>query len=267
VRSICGLFRMVKAFVHLLKALWMVAVHFPNKNMVERAQMSATWARQLLSLLNIQVRVLGCNPSPNLFTGNTLLIANHISWLDIIVMCHYTLPRFVGKKEMQQWPVVGRLATQVGTLFIDRTNRNDSHRVNLLLAQALSNGGCMAVFPEGTTTNGNQLLPFKVSLFESVRLSQGMVFPMVLRYVLPSGKPAKGLHYVGEQSFLASLWSTLTTHSAIVEVVFGQPIQVDPHLHHDRVELALAAYDEMANLLTQHAWLSQPIKKMQRIIK
>ncbi len=264
IRAILRIFRIL---IHILRGIFIVSFRYRSLSLPERAVISRFWVQHLLSIFHLKIEVLGNQPPPKLYPENTLLIANHISWLDIFVMCSFSVPRFVGKKEVKSWPVIGWLSEQVGTIFIDRSNKGDSDRVNRLLAQALLDGSCMAVFPESTTTDGQSLLPFKVSLFESVLRAHGVVYPMAMRYLLPSGETAERLDYAGDKTFLQSVWGALTTPKATVQIIFGCPIHVDPNRHHDRVDLAIEAHVEVSRLMELYGWVSMPIPRMLRIVK
>ena len=89
-----------------------------------------------------------------------LIVANHVSWLDIFVLNTLQPARFIAKSELKRWPLVGRFATNAGTLFIDRARRHDTHKVNRHAAEVLAHGDVIAIFPEGTTTDGRDVLPF-----------------------------------------------------------------------------------------------------------
>ena len=97
-----------------------------------------------------------------------LIVANHISWLDIFVLNALQPARFIAKAELQRWPVVGRLIANAGTLFIERERRRDTHTVNRHTVEALARGDVVAVFPEGTTSDGTGLLKFHSSLLQPI---------------------------------------------------------------------------------------------------
>ena len=111
-----------------------------------------------------------------------LVVANHVSWLDIFALHAVGPVRFIAKAEIERWPVLGGLVRGVGTLFIERARRHDTHRVNQEIARALAAGDIVAVFPEGTTTDGTALLPFKGSLLQPIIDAQGHVQPVAIRY-------------------------------------------------------------------------------------
>lgn len=137
--------RWLKLLAHLGRGLATVSFRFPAWDMAQRAAVSQQWSAQLLTIMGIEVKLLG--QPPGLYPANTFLIANHVSWLDIFALNSVTVSRFVAKREIRQWPVIGMLVARAGTLFIDRSNRRDALRVNEILASSLREGDCMAVFP------------------------------------------------------------------------------------------------------------------------
>ena len=118
---------------------------------------------------------------------NVLVVANHVSWLDIFALHAVGPVRFIAKSEIARWPLIGRLVRGVGTLFIERERRHDTHRVNREVSAALAAGDIVAVFPEGTVTDGSKLLPFKGSLLQPIIDAAGHVQPVAIRYRTRAG--------------------------------------------------------------------------------
>lgn len=239
-------FRLTRMGLHIAIGLVIVATRFPRLAYAERAVVTQRWSRKLLQILGITVEVGG--DSPGFYPSNTLLVANHVSWLDIFVLNSSTVSRFVAKQEIRRWPVAGWLVTSAGTVFIDRNSRRDASRVNQHLARALENGGCMAVFPEATTSDGSVLLPFKPSLFESVRQSRGTVQPVSLSYRTPHDTPCTAAAYAGDTTFLQSLRRILATPAIRVELRYGSRLSADGGAAGEptRFQLAEAARTEIA---------------------
>ena len=202
--------------------MWLVATRYPHLSQPARAVLTQRWSCHLLHILAIKVRVSG--KAPGVYPANTLVVANHISWLDIFALNSVTVSRFVAKKELLGWPLAGYLVKNAGTLFIDRNNRRDASRVNEQLAEALKNGGCMAVFPEATTSEGLSLLPFKPSLFESARLAHATVQPVAIRYQTPGGHYCAAAAYAGDTSFWQSMNLILATRAMVVDLVYTEAI-------------------------------------------
>ena len=114
-----------------------------------------------LFLFNVRIKVTGEIPKPPY-----ILVGNHISYLDILVTASLTGTPFIAKKEVRDWPLIGWIAALYGGLFIDRENRNDVMRFPELLAHQINQNGSIAIFPEGTSTDGQDVKPFYSSLFQ-----------------------------------------------------------------------------------------------------
>ena len=146
--------RMMRAALHVLAGLWLVHVRMPRMPASHREAAVQAWAQRMLAVCGIGLSIRGAPP----VTGPVLLVANHISWLDIVVMHAARHCRFVSKSDVRHWPLIGKLATAAGTLYIERASRRDAMRVVHHMADALRRGEVVAIFPEGTTGDGLSLL-------------------------------------------------------------------------------------------------------------
>ena len=219
--------RMALHLFHGLGTVWFV---FPSLDAHARRARIRRWSRRLLHLMNIDIRMTGSLGQPNV-----LVVANHVSWLDIFALHAVGPVRFIAKSEIARWPLVGRLVGGVGTLFIERARRHDTHRVNQEVAQALAEGDIVAVFPEGTTTDGAELLPFKGSLLQPIVDAAGHVQPVAVRYRTPEGDRSTAVAYTNGTTFLASFWRICGVRALIVDLQAIAPIPA--HARHRR-ELA-----------------------------
>jgi 1-acyl-sn-glycerol-3-phosphate acyltransferase len=207
--------RAVRTVTHVFAGLATTTFVFPFVDPSRRRALTQRWSRRLLALLNVECRVSGpLDPE----AGNLLVVANHVSWLDIFVLNALCPARFVAKAELARWPVAGRLVRGAGTLFVERTRRRDTHRVNRVVATALAQGDIVAVFPEGTTTEGASVLPFKSSLLQPIVDAAGEVQPLALRYRTPDGARSAAPSYVGDDPFMASFWRVCGTPALVVDV-------------------------------------------------
>jgi 1-acyl-sn-glycerol-3-phosphate acyltransferase len=221
--------------VHALAGLATTTLVFPLVRPPTRRAIIRRWSGKLLHLLAVESRVHG---RIDAHRGNLLIVANHISWLDIFVINAHHPSRFVAKAELAAWPLAGRLIRATGTIFVERARRHDTRRVNHHAAQALAAGDVVAVFPEGTTTHGDEVLRFHASLLQPVVETQGHVQPVALRYTDAKGRPTTAPSYVGEESFATSFWRICGERGTIVEVHAAPPLAAR---HHDRRTLARAA--------------------------
>jgi 1-acyl-sn-glycerol-3-phosphate acyltransferase len=152
------------------------------------------------------------------------MVANHISWLDILVMDAAHPARFVSKADVKRWPVLGALITGAGTLYIERESRRDAMRVVHQMAAALAAKDTLAVFPEGTTGDGRELLPFHANLIQAAIATQSPVLPVALQYRDGhDGQPSEAPMFVGETTLVQSIWTTLRAHDLQAVVSFGEP--------------------------------------------
>lgn len=120
-----------------------------------------TWARGVSKILNIQIKVEGEAPKPPFF-----LVSNHLSYIDIVPMFLKLKCTFVAKKEVRSWPVLGFMVATMGVIFVDRSRKRDVKRVNSILTNSLTKYQGVVVFPEGTTSGGEKILPFRPPLLE-----------------------------------------------------------------------------------------------------
>jgi 1-acyl-sn-glycerol-3-phosphate acyltransferase len=213
-------YRLSRAFLHTLSGFWSIRSRFHLMSAHEQGQHVNTWARKMLAISGIEL-VLKGEP---LATGPVLLVANHISWLDILVMHSAVYCRFISKSEVKRWPLVGTLATGAGTLFIERESRRDAHRVLHHMVAHLHDGQVLAVFPEGTTSDGVSLLPFHANLIQAAITANVPVQAMALRFVdRRTGLVSQAPRFVGNDTLLASMWRTLTARELMAEVTVGAP--------------------------------------------
>ena len=216
-----ALWRVLRGLWHVLMGLWTLMVHFPRWSREQREMRVQTWALQLLALWGIHLKVLG----QPVASGPALIVSNHISWLDILVIHAARYCRFVSKSDIRDWPLVGTLATGAGTLYIERAKRQDALRMVRAMAEAMQDGDVLAVFPEGTTSDGQSLLPFHANLIQSAIAAQAPVQPMSLQFVdALTGELTLAPSYIGDDTLLASIWRTLTAPPIQAVVHFG-PLQ------------------------------------------
>jgi 1-acyl-sn-glycerol-3-phosphate acyltransferase len=222
--------RGARVTLHVLQGFATTALVFPWIGMARRRALIQRWSRQLLGMLRVEARVRGL-PEGGL-PGNLLIVANHISWLDIFVLHAVRPSRFIAKAELRRWPVLGRFVAGCGTLFVDRERRRDAHRVNRQARDVLAAGDTIAIFPEGTTTDGRSVLPFKSSLLQPIVDAGGHVQPIAIRYVGRDGAYNDAPVYIGDMTFIDSLWRVLSARRLVVEVEFGPTLST--HARHRR---------------------------------
>ena len=153
-----------------------------------------------------------------------LVVLNHLSWLDILVVHAARHLRFVAKSNIRHWPLIGTLSTGGGTLYIERERRRDAMRLVHHMSEALRQGDLIAVFPEGTTGDGRDLLPFHANLLQAAISAGVPVQPAALRFAdSASDDTTFAPSYVGDESLLDSVWRTLCAPPITAYLRFGDP--------------------------------------------
>lgn len=237
--------RLLRLTGHLLRGLYTVRFRFPSWSDARRRAVKQAWSRRLLDVLGVRLQA-----ATTALPDNTLIVCNHISWLDIFVINALTQTHFVCKDEVRNWPVIGWLVEHTGTIFIARGNRAAAARTAQALVETMQGGERVVVFPEGTTTDGHGLLPFKSALFQSAVEAAAPVAPAVLRYLDAHGQLDRTPAYDGDITFWACLRNIVRAPDLIAEVRLLAPLS--PEL--GRRELAELSWQQIADGLgLQHA--------------
>lgn len=218
-KTLHALWKMLRGLWHVVVGMWWIHAHFPRLSAEQREMRVQVWSLQFLALWGIHLKVLG-QPVLN---GPALMVSNHISWLDISVIHAARHCRFVAKSDIRQWPLIGTLATGSGSLYIERTSRKDALRMVKDMADAMKDGDVVAVFPEGTTSDGRDILPFHANLIQSAILADAPVQPMSLKFIdAATGETSFAPCYIGDDTLIGSIWRTLTASRIIAVVHFGE---------------------------------------------
>jgi len=238
-RRLLRLARLVAHFVHGQR---IVRKRFPRLDTAGRDGEIRRWSRQLLDILDVEVRAYGAVPA----LARRMVVANHLSWLDIFVIYSHAPGVFVAKSEIRDWPLLGALVAEVGTLFIVRGRRTHARHTNDLIAATLTAGRTVAVFPEGTTGEGEALGHFHAALLQPAIDAQAAILPVGLRYRTADGERAEAAHYVGEMSFARSLWRVVSQRKLVAELHITAPLAT---AESNRRALARAAEAAIARAL------------------
>ena len=218
-RTLVGVWRLLRATAHVLHGM-AVMTRFPALDEAGRHERIRWWSAGLLRVMGLTLKVTGA-PRP----GATLMVANHVSWLDIAAI-HAAAPhaRFVSKADVLQWPLLGWLIRNAGTLFIERERKRDAVRVVHVMAESLQAGQTVAVFPEGTTGLGAELLPFHANLLQAAVSTGTPVQPVVLRFFSGEVAFSQEVTYVGETTLLQSIWRIACAQGLSVQVKLLVPV-------------------------------------------
>ena len=218
-RQVIALVRLTGVVSHLLSGAWTIWWRFPKITQPERDAQVQAWAATMLRRLSITLAVHG-NPA---VPGPVLLASNHISWLDIVVIHAARHCCFISKSDVKHWPLVGLLATGAGTLYIERQSRRDAMRVVHDMAERLRAGDVLGIFPEGTTGDGLQVLPFHANLLQAAISADAPVQPIALHFSdRVTGEYSLAPCYIGDDTLVASVWRTLCAGRLQAQVHFGE---------------------------------------------
>lgn len=198
---------------------WCAAVLVaPRLDAVARARLVQRRAVRTLHALRIDVVVRGARPSA---AGPLLVVANHVSWLDVYALNAIAGSRYVAKSEVASWPVAGAIARGFGTLFLRRSSLRDAARVKDAVADALRAGERVVVFPEGTTTDGAAVGRFYAAMLQAAVDAGAPVQAVAVRYRRADGTREPDAAFVGDMTFLASLRRVLGRPTLRAELTFG----------------------------------------------
>jgi len=214
--------RIVRLTLHIQRGVLTAAVVLPWSSPALRHWLTREWSVSLLALLGIKTSINGLPSTQS--NHSVMVIANHVSWLDIYLISSVWPVRFVSKAEVRNWPVLGWLAKKTGTLFLEREKRRDTVRVNDAITMGLAQGDCIAFFPEGTTTDGTHLRPFLASLLQPAIDAGAEIRPATIRYLNPDNSINTNTAYYGDMSMLDSLRNILAQREIRAELCFLAPL-------------------------------------------
>jgi 1-acyl-sn-glycerol-3-phosphate acyltransferase len=217
-----AILRMLLLIVLLFAGLVIELFVFPFIAPHEREACIQYWSFTILRVVGVRLRVRG--PVPIVACQ---IAANHSSWLDILTINSVQASQFVAKAEIRRWPVVGLLVARAGTHFIERSKRRAVHSVLQGIVKALQAGRMIAVFPEGTTNDGRQLLPFHANLMQAAIDAAVPLKPLAISYRNSDGKLlSEALEYVGDTTFMESIWRVMQIPVIHAELIWG--IEISP---------------------------------------
>jgi 1-acyl-sn-glycerol-3-phosphate acyltransferase len=219
-RAMRRLWRIPALALHLLIAFPLSWWYYGRKQEIDSAALAVFrwWCGVALRILGIRLRVAGGIP-----IAPVMIVANHISYLDILALAALCPGQFVAKKEMGDWPLFGSLARRLGTFFIDRGDARASQRVLKDAAEVLRAGRILVIFPEGTTSDGNGIGEFFAAPFETAVTASSPVIPVTLRYedVLRPGHSDRNCPFIGEDTLAGHLWRLTASAPLTLRVEFG----------------------------------------------
>jgi 1-acyl-sn-glycerol-3-phosphate acyltransferase len=240
-----ALLRLSRTAWHVVRGVFIVTALFPHLSEAQRQRHIGRWSRRVLRALGVTLRAQG-----RLGPGAKMLVANHVSWLDVMVL-HALCPqaRFVAKAEVQHWPLIGRLVAGAQTFFVERERPHRAREVVAAMTAELRTGGTVVVFPEGTTSSGHSVLPFRSGLLQAALAGCTVVRPVALRYADAHGRVSRNAPYIDNDTLFGSLWRTARAEHLVADVrVLPAPAAADA----DRRVLAVALRAAVQGALHGH---------------
>lgn len=211
--------------------IWYVFSFFVPNKIYWRQLAFESWTRSFVWISGMEIEVIGEAPKPPFF-----LVSNHLSYVDIAVLRATVNGVFVAKVEVRDWPVAGRIVSDMGIIFIDRKKRRDIPRAGAEIVARLNDGEGVIIFPEGTSTKGEDILPFNSSFFEFASSIDLPVSYSSITYRTPDGEPpaSKMICWWDNTTFIQHLYRLLTLKRYTAIITFGEESVIDP----DRKQLA-----------------------------
>lgn len=191
------------------------------------ARLTQAWARTLLWSFELQVTC--SHPPAATANNNCLLVSNHQSYLDILIIAAHCPALFVAKSEVSRWPLLGWLAALGGTIFIERASTHSNVRAVYRVSRSLRQGLNVLVFPEGTTSDGTRVLSFQPLFFAAARRAAVPVQAMTINYTAVNDAPVNDLTrdwlcWHGEMDFVRHFWHLLGLRSAAAQLCLHEPL-------------------------------------------
>jgi 1-acyl-sn-glycerol-3-phosphate acyltransferase len=216
-------FTLLQIIAHVFKGCFILLLVFPWLKVGQRHHSIRKWCQQLLGIFQIRLNVIGVE---RLEDTHYLMAANHISWIDIHVINAFKPHYFVAKAEVASWPIFGWMAKQLGTLFIERGKANSIRKMVPELAAQLGQKA-ICIFPEGTSTDGKQVAPFKSNLFEAAIVANAPVYTLAIQYFdLQTGKKTTAPAFIGEMGLLDSIWNIICSSPICAEIRISAKLPV-----------------------------------------
>ena len=243
--SLWGFFFGLVAVVHF----WITVLHLPDRWKIV-SRLTRNYTLLLRQILNIRITTIGGDDQ--LERGGYVIISNHMSYVDGIVLGSVFPIVFVSKKEVRSWPVVGQWNRLCGTIFIDRQHKSRVANMVTEMAQRLKQGANILLFPEGTSTNGERMLPFQSVPLAAPLRCRSVIVPVTLAYRAIDDEPVSAnnrdlIYWYGEMDFLTHFWRLLALRNVDVLVTIQPRIECFryPDNSLGRKKLAKDCYDRV----------------------
>lgn len=226
-QTVKGAWRFLSILYFSIVCLVVACFHFPKVGHEQQQKLIRDYSRRILRAAGVKISTEGVLPSIEKEQKKDSLgltvVSNHVSWLDIFSIDSVCPSHFVAKSEIAKWPIFGTIAQNIGTLFINRASRTAIVGLNKQIGEDIEKGEFVALFAEGTTTFGNELLPLKSNFLAPAAMHGSEIQPVIITYT-SKGRPTKKMAFAGDVSLFGSLWNVVTTEDAGVTVHFLERI-------------------------------------------
>jgi 1-acyl-sn-glycerol-3-phosphate acyltransferase len=232
--------------LHIIGALITISILFPIINRRSKQKHSSRWSKWLLRIAGLKLRIEAPQGLPD---KPCLMVSNHISWIDTHVINSFLPVYFVAKSEVAAWPVFGWISKKIGTIFIRRESARHARQIVDLMARDLSHKS-FCIFPEGTTTEGSYLLPFKASLFESAVISQAPVWSLAIQYRSKiTGERSQTPAFIGDMGILESMEKIMGDRQLEVSITLMPTYDPEKDSPLNRSHLAQKSYEWVSSAI------------------
>jgi 1-acyl-sn-glycerol-3-phosphate acyltransferase len=239
------LFKLIRLLLELSRGSLILWLQFPRLERNQKLLEIQRWARKVLLILQVEIQCEGSLPDH----CNALVVANHVSWLDILVIQSLMPGVFVAKSEVRRWPLIGMMAHACSTIFVERSSRASARTMVDGALKAFNQGYSVVAFPEGTSSDGADLAAFHSNVFECAIRAKTPVRPVTLRYVeVQTGLPSKAALFIGDMTLTSSLRRVMATSTIKTLVHIGDCIHVSGQT---RKSLSLQAHRYIQTRLTK----------------
>lgn len=241
--------RLIHAFAH---AFWILWLKFPHLSRDKKLEAIQSWSSATLKILGIHVIQQKLAPQDGQVSDAPLmLVANHISWIDALIIQSIQPSVFVAKSEIRNWPVVGSIAKACGVVFVDRGSPSSARRMVDDVSSALHHGYCVAGFPEGTSSEGTSVSLFHANLFEAAINHHVQVQPVAIRYTDPqTGLICMRAAFIGDIGFVQSLHQVMASKAIHAKVHVGELISSQGHSRRTLAHLSHRSVSSQLELLS-----------------
>ena len=219
IRAVRFVIRLVLLILLIISGLVLTGLIFPLLGQAARERSTQLWSKILILVLGVRVKVEGA-PIQN---SAVMLVANHVSWIDIFILNSCRTTFFIAKKEIKDWPIVGRLVVQTGTIFVDRSRRSAMRGVNKELDERFAKGMCTGLFPEGTTSDGLGVKSFFGGLLEAPLKAQIPIQPVAI-LLYHKDQRSSFASFIGDETLVHNIWILLSNFDISVTVKYLDPI-------------------------------------------